>query len=39
MNAQQSWNYQFVSGQVEPEASEGSQFWGAKLLKMCGTDL
>jgi len=23
----QGWSYQFVSGQVEPEASEGSQYW------------
>jgi len=30
----QGWSYQFVSGQVEPEASEGSQYWGAELLKM-----
>jgi len=33
----QGWSYQFVSGQVEPEASEGSQYWEAELLKMCGT--
>jgi len=24
----QGWSYQFVSGQVEPEASEDSQYWG-----------
>jgi len=35
----QGWSYQFVSGQVVPEASEGSQYWGAELLKMRGTDL
>jgi len=29
----QGWSYQFISGQVEPEASEGSQYWEAELLK------
>jgi len=26
-NLYQGWSYQFVSGQVESEASEGSQYW------------
>jgi len=29
----QGWSYQFVSGQVEPEASEVSQYWWGSTAK------